>query len=253
LANSSICKNKKWEPHIIEFLKIYKTFVKITSIVDVGANIGCHTLYFSDIVEENCGTVYAFEPQPQNYSLLIKNINNNHKNNVMLYELACSDCECESKIATISFDSQNINMGDFTLNHNISTNNFHTVKCIRLDDILKESIDVIKIDVQGWELNVLNGSKNIIFNHKPLLIIEIEEYQLNRNSITSEKLITEIRNFGYYIYYLDYNYPSDHICIHETKLQDFNKHFNKYIFEHNELNNINNNILYGINKKIKFL
>jgi hypothetical protein len=142
-------------------------------------------------------------------------------------------------------------MGDFTLNHNIMSDNFYKVKCVRLDDILKETIDIIKIDVQGWEQNVLNGSQNIISNYKPLLIIEIEEYQLNRNGMTSEKLITQIRNFGYYIYYLDYKYPSDHICVHETKLQEFNTHFKKYIFEHNELNNINNNILYGINKKIK--
>jgi FkbM family methyltransferase len=251
LANSSICKNEKWEPHIMEFLNFYKTFYKITSIVDIGANIGYHTLYFSDIVDENCGIVYAFEPQPQNYNLLIKNIKNNNKNNVIIYNLACSDCECESKIAQVSLDSQNTNMGDFTLNHNIMSDNFYKVKCVRLDDILKDTIDIIKIDVQGWEQNVLNGSQNIISNYKPLLIIEIEEYQLNRNGITSGKLITQIRNFGYYIYYLDYKYPSDHICVHETKLQEFNTHFKKYIFEHNELNNINNNILYGINKKIK--
>jgi len=251
LANSSICKNEKWEPHIMEFLNVYKTFFKITSIVDVGANIGYHTLYFSDIVDKNCGIVYAFEPQPQIYKLLVKNINNNDKNNVIIYNLACSDCECESKIAHISLDSQNTNMGDFTLNHNIMSDNFYKVKCVRLDDILKDTIDIIKIDVQGWEQNVLNGSQNIISNYKPLLIIEIEEYQLNRNGMTSEKLITQIRNFGYYIYYLDYKYPSDHICVHETKLQEFNTHFKKYIFEHNELNNINNNILYGINKKIK--
>jgi FkbM family methyltransferase len=224
--------------------------LKINTIVDIGANIGCHTLYFSEIVSDNSGTVYAFEPQPQNYNLLIKNINNNHKQNIIAYELGCSDCECECKIAVADL-SKNINMGDFTLNHNISANKFYTVKCVRLDDILKETIDVIKIDVQGWEQNVLNGSKNIISNYKPLLIIEIEEYQLNRNGLTSEQLITQIRNFGYYIYYLDYKYPSDHICVHESKLQDFNEYFKNYIFEHNELNNINNNILYGINKKIK--
>ena len=250
LATGSICKNEKWEPHILNFLNYYKKCIKINTIVDIGAHIGYHTLYFSEIVKENEGYVYAFEPQPQNYYLLNKNINNNNLKNVIPYDYACSDCECESKIAIASLN-ESINMGDFTLNHNINDNKYYNVKCVRLDDIINTQIDVIKIDVQGWEQNVLNGSKKIVSNYKPLLIIEIEEHQLNRNGLTSEKLIKQLRNLGYYIYYLDYKYPSDHICIHETKLEEFNEYFKHFIFEHNETNTINNNILYGINKKIK--
>ena len=123
LATGSICKNEKWEPHILNFLNYYKKCIKINTIVDIGAHIGYHTLYFSEIVKENEGYVYAFEPQPQNYYLLNKNINNNNLKNVIPYDYACSDCECESKIAIASLN-ESINMGDFTLNHNINDNKY---------------------------------------------------------------------------------------------------------------------------------
>ena len=54
----------------------------------------------------------------------------------------------------------------------------------------------------------------------------------------------------YYIYYLEYVYPSDYICVHTDNISAFQNKFSKYIFEHTENNIINNNILYGINKKI---
>jgi hypothetical protein len=52
-----------------------------------------------------------------------------------------------------------------------------TIACVRLDDVLanEPEIDVIKIDVEGWELEVLRGAGSLIRHHRPLLYVEITE------------------------------------------------------------------------------
>ncbi len=50
--------------------------------------------------------------------------------------------------------------------------------------------------------------------------------------------------------FLDYSYPSDHVCVHKDKLDDFNKLFEQNIFPHTTNNIVNHNINLGINKKI---
>ena len=146
-------------------------------------------------------------------------------------------------------------MGDFTPNYtnnnnNNNNNNYSIIKSLPLDSIDFPQIDVIKIDVQGWENKVLDGAKNILSKYKPILIIEIESHQLIKVNSTPHQLIERIRDMGYYIYYLEYVYPSDYICVHTDNISAFQNKFSKYIFEHTENNIINNNILYGINKKI---
>jgi FkbM family methyltransferase len=69
------------------------------------------------------------------------------------------------------------------------------------DDLLKKKIDFIKIDVEGFELDVLIGLKKIIKKSRPLLLIEIEKRH-NRNYLKVFKLL---KNTGYKIYYLDKN------------------------------------------------
>ena len=90
LAVSSIEINKKWEPHILKFLQIYNKLFDICNIIDVGSNFGYHSLFFSREIN-NKGYVYSFEPQTQNYELLIKNIKHNNINNIISYNKACSD------------------------------------------------------------------------------------------------------------------------------------------------------------------
>jgi FkbM family methyltransferase len=247
MAKNSIGNNKAWEPHITKFIKLFNKFNKIQNIIDVGANFGYHTLLFSKEVE---GNVYSFEPQIQNFDLLQKNINNNNIKNVTIYNLACSNEKSEILMPVISKDNTSaINMGDFTPNV-INNNCFSITKTILLDDIIFPKIDLIKIDVQGWEKKVIMGSLNLLKIHKPILIIEFESKQLLKTNTTCEELFNFIRNNNYYIYYLEYEYPSDHICVHNDNLNDFKEKFKQYIFPHELDNDINHNIKFGINEKI---
>lgn len=246
LGRDSIGAGKKWEPHILEFIKFYKKYFKLVNIIDVGANFGYHSLFFSKEVSKN---VYAFEPQPQNIFLLNSNIDNNNITNVKIYPYAVSNNENQVYIPIISSNIKNANMGDITLEINKSDNNVK-VNSILLDNMNLFEIDIIKIDVQGWELNVLNGAKKLIERDKPILIIEFEKNQLAKNNISCEFLANSIREMGYYIFLLDYEYPSDHICVHKDKLDIFVEVFNDKIKKNEKYNFINENIKYGVDKKI---
>ena len=246
IASSSIAIKKEWESHIRKFTQVYNTLYNIKNIIDIGANFGYHTLLFS---RECSMHVYAFEPQIQNFQLLEDNIKMNNIKNIISYNYACGDENCEIKMPFFDNNCER-NMGDITPNIDC-VNNFSITKSVALDKIIFPSkIDFIKIDVQGWEKKVLLGMQEILKTHKPLLIFEFENFQLLKTNTSCEELFNFIREQNYYIYFLDYYYPSDNICVHNDNLEDFKIKFKEFIFPHTENNGINNNLLYGVNEKI---
>lgn len=247
MSSYSIADNIEWEPHISNFVKKYNSMYGIKNIIDVGANFGYHSILFS---KEVSGKVFAFEPQIQNYNLLQKNLEQNNITNVMTYNLGCGDENCDIKMPIIEDNINWVNMGDFTPNWSIPEK-YSVTKSILLDEMnFNEQIDLIKIDVQGWEKKVLTGVKNIMQTDKPILIVEFEWFQLSKAGVTCEELFDYIRSNNYYIFYLEYHYPSDHVCVHNDNLADFRVKFAGCIFPHTENNELNNNIDWGITEKI---
>ena len=249
MASDSIGLNKEWEPHIRKFTQLYNSLYNIKNIIDIGANFGYHTLFFSRECSEN---VYAFEPQIQNFELLEENVKINQVKNVILYNYACGDQNCEIKMPVFYSNNSNtiINMGDITPNVNIH-DNFSISKSIILDEYnFSNKIDLIKLDVQGWEKKVLIGSKTLLKTHNPILIVEFEYFQLEKTNTCCKELFDLIREHDYYIFYLEYVYPCDHICVHNDNLIDFRFKFKDYIFRHNLNNNLNNNVINGVTEKV---
>jgi len=257
LASISIAINKEWEPHITKFTQLYNDLCNIKNIIDIGANFGYHTLLFSRSCSMN---VYAFEPQIQNFELLQDNIKNNNIENVVLYNYACGDENCDIKMPFFDDEENMINMGDVTPNMNYTNNinhintHFSITKSILLDEMnFPSKIDLIKIDVQGWEKKVLIGATNLLKVHKPILIVEFEYFQLIKTNTLCKELFDFIRKQDYYIFYLEYSYPSDHICVHNDNLNDFRNKFNKYIFPNVDNSELNNNYINGVCEKIVVL
>jgi len=130
---------------------IVKSNVKKNDIVvDVGANIGYYTL----LMAKNNACVFSYEPEPQNFALLQKNvILNDFSSNVNLYNKAVSNFNGHSKLILSEYS---------TGQHELDTNRFGThpidVEVIKLD---LEKIDFAKIDVEGTELHVLQGMKTL--------------------------------------------------------------------------------------------
>jgi len=245
MASGSIGLKKEWESHITLFTQLYNKLYNLENIIDIGANFGYHTLLFS---RECKAKVYAFEPQSQNFKLLEANVKNNNITNVIVYNYACGDSDCEVKMPIFDSD-KTVNMGDIT--PNIYSRKYSITKSVALDNLVFTSkIDLIKIDVQGWEKKVLLGSTNLLKIHKPVLIVEFEYFQLKKTNTSCKELYDYIREQNYYIFYLEYSYPSDHICIHNDNMEEFRIKFKKYIFPHTRNNTINNNIIHGVHEKI---
>jgi FkbM family methyltransferase len=121
------------------------------------------------------GKVYAFEPLNHLQKKFIKNIALNNCTNVSLFPLALSDNE---ELATININEHTWNQGTFSLKHRNSggTSQQITVKTgDQINEIQNlDRLDLIKIDVEGFEYHVLRGLKMSLQKHKPRIIFEYD-------------------------------------------------------------------------------
>jgi FkbM family methyltransferase len=244
--SEGLLNGKLWEPHVTEAFKVLVN--KGNTVIDIGANFGYHTKTLSKLVEED-GKVYAFEPQRLINHLLIRNIKNNNMKNIFPLKIALSNNDTTVSFSKVNWLAQGQNMGDSYIN---TTHNINNTICMKLDNFYFDKVDLIKMDIQGCEVLCLEGMQRLLDIHKPYLIIEAEEICLNRFGATCKQLFDYLRKLEYSIFYMEYEYPSDHLCVHNSKLEQFNKNYGKYISTHKANNYINNNLSYGINLKIKF-
>ena len=168
------------------------------NIIEVGSNIGTHTIPLAKHVL-NGGLVYAIEPQSQNYKLLSKNIKDNKLKNVKILKFAISSKQGEAYMNIFNENMTN-NYGD----SKIFANNFRnseSVKVKTLDQLFYDdnkeikTIKLIKCDAQGQELNIILGSKKIINTHKPFLYLENDDIN------TSKALIDKIKEMKYIMFW----------------------------------------------------
>jgi len=170
-------------------------------VVDIGANIGYHTLQLAQCVGEK-GKVYAFEPDPDNYRLLVKNIEANQCQNVVAVQKAISD-----RSGLVSLYVSEENKGDHRIFNSQDNRKSIEVETVVLDQYLKdiqEKVDLIKIDTQGAECLVLSGIKDLVEKNEQMLIIcEFVPSYLIKCGFSPEELLSQIRDLGFNIYTID--------------------------------------------------
>jgi FkbM family methyltransferase len=188
-----------YEPYL---KKHFKNFVKNGDyVLDVGANIGFHTLYFAELTGVN-GKVFSFEPIPVNFNALQSNIKLNQFPQITAINKALGNTNSPMEIH-VDQDAQN--PGAFNLLDKGPKNT--VIDCIKGDDFLDrnqiEKIDFIKIDVEGFEYEVFKGLSKTIKNSKPIIIFEYDynyQHKLNDNP----KIIFEfLTQFGYQFFTID--------------------------------------------------
>ena len=171
-------------------------------VVDVGANLGQYTLLFSKLVG-NEGTVFSFEPAPENYRLLQMAIEANRCTNVVANELAVSDVS-----GWADLHISELHHGDHRIIEPKGKRKAIRVRSVSLDDQLSEEarIDLIKIDVQGAEPLVFRGMRQIIQKHPELTILtEFSPLHLGTANIEPSEFLEEIRDLGLQTSLLDRN------------------------------------------------
>ena len=166
---------KKWNNGIIS------ERIKNTCILDIGCNIGNHTLYYLN--EGNAKFVHCFEPIEDTYRILCKNIClNKLENKTKIYNVGVG---ASSSMACIShYDKKNIG------GTSIKIADDGDIPVISIDSLKIANIGLIKIDVEGFELNVLKGMTQTLKQEHPFVTIEIRDSNF-------EEAKGIFSNFGY--------------------------------------------------------
>ncbi len=180
---------------------------KSKNALDIGVYRGVYSLKLS----QNFKQIHAFEPNP----LLFPYLNDNLKKiikNINLYNLALSDKSGETElklpVRSNSIFKDNIEelyqLGAASVHPENEFEKFKKiqVKVEKLDNILIENIGFIKIDVEGHELEVIEGAKETIIKNKPVLLVEIEKRHSKK---PVEETIGKINNLEYDCYFVEDN------------------------------------------------
>lgn len=169
----------EWE--LLEML--LKNYLKQGDIIfDIGANIGNHSLFFSLVAKAKM--VYAFEPVNDTYNILTQNIKlNGLQNTVKTFDIALGSSQSKAKVDHYSIQ----NIGGTSIKEDAEGD----IQIDKLDNYCSmEKVDFVKIDVEGFEINVIKGGLEFFHKYKPLILIEVSP----ENYKEVEKLL---HNVGY--------------------------------------------------------
>jgi FkbM family methyltransferase len=191
--------NENYEPEVAEFFR--KNIKAGDNVIDVGANIGLFTSLASQLVGN--GKVYAFEPEKNNFKMLLSNTNGN----VEAMNVAVGD---KNKEVDLYFNLDGAtghslwNPANFDFNQNTRKNKSikEKVKMVTLDTVIDCIPKLIKTDTEGCELMVLKGAKEILEKYKPLVVCELNQIAMKEMGTNKEELGKYMKVLGYKSYTL---------------------------------------------------
>ena len=224
-VTASIIQGWQYEEYMFDFLEQNQIDCRGKDIVDIGANNGNFAIDFAHLVGDS-GKVHSYEPQRIIYYQLCGNIFINGLDNVYCYNNAIGSCVDSVYIESPDyFDKGSVNFG----NVKVSTEGERVVQ-VPLDSFTFDDIVFIKIDVQGYELNVIKGAVNTIAKHRPYLFVEFEEDLLVEAGTNEKELQKEIEDLGYVVKRFQEGIPYqttsgkclDCVCIPKEKFEEFN-------------------------------
>jgi FkbM family methyltransferase len=161
-------------------------------VVEIGANIGAHTVALA----RRCapGPLYAFEPQQRVFQLLCANLANNGVENVIAWPEACGESEGVALIPPLDYAGLQ-NFGGVSLQQATPGRSGTPVRVRPLDDLNLQQCGLIKIDVEGFEPQVLRGARETIARCRPVLYVE------NDRPDQQQEVISLIAEMGYRQYW----------------------------------------------------
>lgn len=185
--------------------ELFKKIVKPGMIVvDIGANIGYYTLMAAKLIGSN-GKVYAFEPEPSNYELLIKNIKINNYTNIISIQKAVSN---KNGKARLFINKSNLGNSSLIENNVPQKIGFTEVETITLDNffdsvVKNNKIDFIKMDTQGAEKLVIEGAEKILKDNNLKIIMEFWPFGLRNMGSEPSDLLKMLQDFGFKIKHIN--------------------------------------------------
>ena len=242
IISSNIFINGVYEKELLQFLiDLTGKFsgLKNQSVVDIGSNIGNHSLYFSKYFK----TVYSFEAHPKIF--LVQKINVSEIKNIKSFNFGLGNTNKN----TIMYENQ-FNLGGSSVINKVGKK--IKIKLKKLDSFKNfKNIELIKIDVEDFELEVIKGSVKTLKKFKP--IVAFESWSNHKPKINL------LKKLGYNIYIVDNFNPFNFLVLRaiynlkdfftgrKFKLIKYSNDFNKKSFD--QLIAIPQNKLINLNKK----
>ena len=204
--SNKICINGFFEKELLDnltkFMKLLNVNFKDLTFVDIGANIGNHSIYFSSIVKY----VHAFEVNPLVFNLL--KLNAELRRNITPYNVALGADHSSSKLF---IDKSNLGASFIQSKLPIKSNNEDYMKPINVeikpfDEYLElcGKIGIIKLDVEGMEYEVLQGAKKTIKKYAPIILFEQQlDSFVNKNS-GKTRATSLLKKYSYKLYLFRY-------------------------------------------------
>lgn len=185
-------------------------------VVDIGANIGSHTLGMAQSVGDT-GQVLAFEPTKYAFTKLMRNteLNPELATRISAFQVMLAAEDTASLKEKIASSWPLRASGDLHKVHRARTMSTAGAAVRSLDSILADQgiskIDCIKIDVDGHETQIFEGARNTLSGCHPFIIMELAPYALEEAGSDICELLSLLRGFEYEFYneQTDQKYPTD--------------------------------------------
>ena len=203
--------------------ELLKLVNKGNVVFDIGANVGDVSMNAAMRVG-NKGKVFAFEPDKTNFKRFNNNLNVNNFKNITFVNKGLGHVPGKYFLSVV--DENNLGMNKIVINSDRIQGS--SIDVITLDEYVKEKnitrIDVIKIEVEGFEMNVLLGGKKCIDAFKPKLFIEIDDNNLKEQESSAKEIISFLKN-------QDYDIVNAETLMHVNVTDDFeNCHYDIICF-----------------------
>jgi FkbM family methyltransferase len=208
----------KDNPHEWGEVRFLESIVKEgMNVIDIGANIGITTVPIAKRIGE-AGKLYSFEPVPEYFDTLRKNLSSNRLDNVRVYELAVTD-----QVGRLNFYQKGLSSGVIFEEGAKKFEAPATTVDSFLSEERVERIDLINMDCEGSELLVLRGAKETLRRNKVQIFCEIHHGFL-------KQLGQSIRDLVKYLQSLEFQVQS--VSLYDLKMGN---NFEKcdYIYAHN--------------------
>jgi FkbM family methyltransferase len=160
------------------------------TVVEAGANMGTHSV---DIARACApGAFYAFEPQPRIFQILCANLALNDIGNAFAYPEACGEAEGEAVVPLTDY-AQAGNFGGLSLKP--AGEPGIRVRVRTIDSLELAACGLMKVDVEGFEPQVLRGARRTIERYRPVIYIE------NDRALQQQEVISLISDMDYRLYW----------------------------------------------------
>ncbi|MEZ5422429.1 MAG: FkbM family methyltransferase [Pyrinomonadaceae bacterium] len=178
--------------------RLYSLIEPGDCVIDIGANLGETALNAARLVGPD-GRVFALEPFPANFELLSTNIGLNTFENITIINKAIG---AENQILQmVVADENNAGMNRISDASSSESQKTTDVEVTKLDDLVTQlgirKIDLIKVDVEGFEMNVLHGAASVLKAHRPKLFVEVIDTYLRRQGSSTAEVLALLESLDY--------------------------------------------------------